>query len=254
MARTLPQGDEILGFFAAGEEQKIACSAVLSDLQRHLVRCVEISDRVAGEINAGINSIAMRGFNFQSNGLTVSLPGVADLHSQAEAFLQSAKLAIRETAHLVKPFYGVEHDHRFHKFASWTEEKFGPSDQLAQVIRQWEPWVKHIVTMRNAVDHPNDASGGKLFTHNFRFRGTRNDPLLVEPVWGLIGGSESLIRSDMESIIEHGIQLGEEILVALFYKFKFDYRLVVQEIPKEQRNPTFPKRLCVSMGMPPVNR
>jgi hypothetical protein len=41
-------------------------------------------------------------------------------------------------------------------------------DQFTQIITQWEPWVKQIVDMRNAVDHPAQKPGGKLVTHNFR--------------------------------------------------------------------------------------
>jgi hypothetical protein len=47
----------------------------------------------------------------------------------ADSFLQSAKLAIRETAQLVWSFCNQSLDRRFQKFASWLEAKPGPIEQ-----------------------------------------------------------------------------------------------------------------------------
>lgn len=134
---------------------------------------------------------------------------------------------------MVEPFYGCKHDHRFHKFAAWAEEQFGATDVLTRTIRAREPWVKNIVTMRNAVDHPEDKAGGMLVVHNFRLAGTHDAPVLAEPMWGLFGDPESPISSDMETIIEGCIEMGEEILVCLFYKFKPNVPMVIYEIPRE---------------------
>lgn len=253
VARTLLQGADILANMQVAEAQKDACKTVLMELSRHLVRCVEIFERVAGETDEGKKSVAGCGLNFQSNGQAVNLPGVADLHSQAETFLQSARLAVRETAGLVEPFYGCKHDHRFHSFAAWAEGQFGTNDLLTQTIRTREPWVKSIVTMRNAVDHPNDKAGGRLVVHNFRLAGTHDAPVLAEPMWGLSGGAESLICSDMETVIEKCIELGEEILACLFYKFKPNFPMIIYEIPREQRDPSCPKRLRVGLASEPQN-
>ena len=250
VARTLPQGDELLGFFKATNEQKDACRHVLLELKRHLVRCVEISEKLGKEVDEGVNRLNKLGPYPKIHGNSISLPGVPDLHSNAEAFLQSAKLAMRECAHLVEPFHGAKHDHRFHKLSAWAEESFGPEDQLTKVAKAWEPWVKHIVTMRNAVDHPSDADGGKLFTHNFRVAGTKDSPQFIAPVWGLTGGPEWDLKGDMQAMIEGGIELGEDILVALFEKHKLNDRLYVYEVPKESRDPSFPKRLRVGLREP----
>lgn len=247
VARTLLQGSDILRFFSATDAQREAAESALHELQRHLVRCVEIRDRIAAEINTGREQVAKIGFKFQSNGRAVSLPGVADLQSNAESFLQSSKLGIRETARLIEPFYKARHDHRFKKFVAWAEKQFGKEDTFTQVIREWEPWVKLIVDMRNAVDHPADRPAGKLLTQNFRLSGTREKPVLVDPTWGLSGKPESAILLDMDSIIEGIIELGEDILVGLFYKLKDDFPVVICEIPAEQRDPSCPIRLRVTL-------
>lgn len=247
VARTLLQGSDILKFFSATDAQREAAESALHELQRHLVRCVEIRDRIAAEINTGRERVAKSGFEFQSNRRAVSLPGVGDLQSNAESFLQSAKLAIRETARLIEPFYKARHDHRFQKFVAWAEKQFGKEDIFSQVIRKWEPWVRLIVDMRNAVDHPADQPGGKLLTQNFRLSGTHEKPLLVDPTWGLSGNPESPILQDMDSMIEGIIELGEDILIGLFYKLKDDFPLVICEIPVDQRDPSCPFRLRVTL-------
>src|SRR5262249_22420865 len=154
VARTFYQGCEILGFFAVTEAQREEAKGVLLELQRHLIRCVEICDAIEREVTTAREDVKAKGFEFQSFGRVVTLPSVQDLQSRAESFLQSAKLAIRQTALLVKPFYGAKHDHRYHKFATWSEKQFGTDDRFTLAIREWEPWVKSIVDMRNVVDHP----------------------------------------------------------------------------------------------------
>lgn len=248
VARTLLQGSEILGFFSATDEQREAAKSVLHELQLHLVRCVEVRERIATEIEAGREQIAKSGFDFQSRGRSVSLPGVTDLQSNAEGFLQSAKLAIRDTARLIEPFYKARHDHRFHKFATWSEKQFGVEDTFTKALRNWEPWVKRIVDMRNAVDHPSDRPGGKLITQNFRLSRIREAPILVDPAWSLSGEPESLMLPEMDAIIEGIIELGEEILAGLFYKLKHNFPLVICEIPIEKRNPSCPMRLRVTLA------
>lgn len=251
VARTSVQGCEILGFFKIIEAQKEEAKIVLHELQRQLVRCVEIRDRIAETVDSAHKEIKNKGFNFQSNGRAVTLPSVIDLQSKAESFLQSAKLAIRETAHLVKPFYGEKLDHKFQKFAAWAEGQFGPNDTFTQVVKGWEPWVKRVVSMRNAVDHPDDKASGRLIAKNFRFFGTNDAPVLIDPTWCLSDEPESLILADMDGIIAGIIELGEEILAGLFYKLKHNFPLKIYEIPVEERDPSCPIRLRVGFEETP---
>ncbi len=104
VARTFYQGCEILCFFGVSEPQREEAKGVLHELQRHLVRCVELCDAIAQEVTAAHEDVKAKGLELQSSGRVVTLPSVPDLQSRAESFLQSAKLAIRETALLVKPF------------------------------------------------------------------------------------------------------------------------------------------------------
>lgn len=252
VARTSVQGCEILGFFAINEEQREKAKIVLHELQRKLVRCVEVRDQIAAVIADAHRDIKNKGFIFQSDGQAVTLPSIIDLQSKAESFLQSAKLAIGETARLIMPFYGVKCDHRFHRFADWAETQFGSNDTFVQIIKGWEPWIKRIVDMRNAVDHPEDKPGGKLITQNFGISGTNEALVLVDPTWCLLGEPEGPILPDMDAVIEGIIQLGEEILICLFYKLKKDFPLKIYEISNEERDPSCPVRLRVGFEQAPI--
>ena len=248
VARTLPQGSDLLGFFNCGEAQKDECKTVLFELSRHLVRCVEVCDRVRNEVEGSAAKIAKDGISTQSFGRVVNLPSVPDLTSQAETFLQSAKLAIRETARLTEPFYNEKRDHRYHKFASWAETEFGADDLLSRTARGWEPWVSEIVTMRNAVDHPNNGPRGRLIVKNFHLAPDSPAPAVVEPLWNLTGDPEAKILEQMLNIIEGIIRLGEDVLVSLFHKFHPQFPLSIYEIPEAERNPVMPKRLRVGLA------
>ena len=73
-------------------------------------------------------------------------------------------------------------------------------------------------------------------------------PNLVEPIWGLTGDASTPMQDDMEAIVERIIELGEDILAALFYKFKPEFPLMIFEIPVDKRDPNFPKRLRVGLA------
>jgi hypothetical protein len=61
VARTALQGREILPFFACQEPQKEGATAVLFELQRHLIKCVEIRDQLLGEVAAGRTEFESQG-------------------------------------------------------------------------------------------------------------------------------------------------------------------------------------------------
>ncbi len=103
--------------------------------------------------------------------------------------------------------------------------------------------------MRNAVDHPDEAPGGKLLTQNFNLSGTPAASELVDPTWGLSGGQpQRPIVAEMNEIVEGIIELGEEVLAGLFYKLKHNFPLVIYEIPAAERDPTCPTWLRVGFA------
>lgn len=249
VARTALQGEEILTFFARPQEETDSALKILLDLKRHLLRCVEIRDELAKEIATGRDQVAREGFSVQSGGRVVTLPGIGDLQSKAEGFLQSAKLAIAETGNLTNPFYQASHGHQYHKFSAWADKIFGPTDDLTLVVKSWEPFVKRIVEMRNAVDHPLTAPGAPLKTVNFLdVRSSSGVPELLDPSWGLTGEDVRPILPDFDLIIEKVICLGENVLVRLFYKLRNSEIVEIYEIPPDKRDPSNPRRLIVGLA------
>lgn len=247
VARTLPQGADLLAWFVATDEQKEECKRTLMDLCNQLLRCVAIQERIATATSAGLATAPQQQHARPLQNRSILLPSVPDLETDAQSFLQAAKLAIGETARLTESFYKVKRDHKFHAFARWALSQFGPDDDFTRMVSEAEPWVQEIVNLRNAVDHPKDEPRGRLHVYNFRMA-VQPSGVLLEPAWALTGEPETPIVADMAAITEGIIQLGEAVLVAMFHKFKPAVPdLVVYEIPEADRDPRFPKRLRVGV-------
>jgi hypothetical protein len=246
-ARTFPQGCRLLDFFQRTPEEKEEAKKLLLELQRHALKCVEIRDQLAKEIAVCRGEVEKNGFTYQSGGRVITLPGIGDLQSRAEMYLQSSKLAVAATGNLVRPFYGVGHNHKFHQFMRWAEKQFGQSDNMFLMVKHWEPVVKRLVKMRNAVDHPENRHGGELITYNFSIDESSTPPDLIDPAWGLTGEMPKPIINDFDNILEYLLLIGEDVMTELFYKFKPDFPLEVQEIPFAKRDPSNPQRLEVGL-------
>ena len=246
VARTALQGRDLLQFFDCPEPERDSAIAVLFQLQRHLVKCVEIRDQLAVDVAAGHSEVESKGFK-QAGGGAISLPGVDDLQSKSETFIQSAKLAVAETGNLTKPFYDIGFGHKYHSFFGWAKDEFGVTDDFAMLVGTWEPYAKRIVDMRNAVDHPSESPAGRLVTTNFDITHGATGPALVDPRWGLTGEPLRPVLPDFDAIIEKTIVLGENVLVRLFYKLKGNAPLEILEIPVHQRDPGNPRRLTVGI-------
>lgn len=247
MARTALQGRETLQWFNRPESETESALGVLSELGRHLLKCVEFRDQLAKEILAGRAEVESHGFR-RAGDRTISLPGVSDLQSKAEAFLHSARLAIAETGNMAKPFYGVAHGHKYKAFSTWAEKQFGTTDDFTVIVQTWEPFVKHIGRMRNAVDHPFTEPGAPLRTVNFDITPDDGALHLVDPAWGLTGEALQPMLPDFDRIIENTIVLGENILARLFYKLRSTALVEIHEIPADQRDPSCPRRLIVGLA------
>lgn len=248
VARTALQGCDILHFIACPELKKEDTKTMLLELQRHLVKCVEIRDNIAEEIIKGHAEFTAYSLNVQSGARTMSLPGVGDIQSKAELFLQSAKLAIASTGNLFQPFYGLEYGHNYQKIGSWAEKEFGIDDQFTTVLKSWEPFVKRICTMRNCVDHPKSKLGVSLVTANFTLAQEGVVPELIEPTWGLSSEVLQPMLPSFTTIIEETIRLGENVLVGIFYRFRCNNLVEIEEVPLDQRDPSNPRRLRVKLA------
>lgn len=249
VARTFTQGCEILRWFQC-EPQKIEqAKAVLLELQRQAVRCTEKRDLLSTEYEKSIEEAQALQSKQPFGDRTIVLPGVGDLQSHAESFLQAAKLAIAATGNLVEPFYQKEFGHNYQKFGNWAAATFGKDSQFSEVISSWEPFVKAIVNMRNAVDHPRDGPGGRLIVTNFELApGATNVGDIRPPQWSLSGDAPAPLLESMDQIIEHIIVLGEMVIIQLLHEFKGTFPVEIKEIPIERREPGNVRRLEVGLA------
>jgi hypothetical protein len=243
VARTAIQGRDILQFIACADSAREHALAILLDLQRHLLKCVEIHDALATEITKGHSEFSSRGTGTRPASHILS-PGAGDLQSRAESFLQSAKLALAATGNIFEPFYGQQFGHKYNRICAWADKEFGVNDQFATVLRSWAAFAERIVKMRNCVDHPDTAPGAPLIVANFTL-GVMSP--LIDPSWGLTGEPLQPMLSDFTNIIEQTTRLGEDTLVGIFNKLRLSDLLEIEEIPSDQRDPACPKRLRVGL-------
>ena len=248
VARTFCQGREILGFFAVTEAQREEAKKILIELQRHLVRCIEISDCIEREATTAREEVKAKGLKFQSFGRVVTLPSVPDLR------LERNRSSSRQSWRSVRRRCLSSPSTAKNMITATTSWQLGPRSSLEPTISlrgpfgNREPWVKSIVDMRNAADHPDETPSGKLLTQNFNFRGMQDITELVDPTWSLSGELQRPILGDMKEIVEGIIELGEEVLAGLFYKLKLNLPLVINEIPAQERDPACPIRLRVGFA------
>jgi hypothetical protein len=250
VARTVVQAGQLMQAFPISEEIRTAVSNTLFEVQHQLVRCVQVWEKVRDEVAQAEREVVERGLDIQAGGRAIGIPGVADLGSHAESFLQSAKLAIRDVGSLLGPFFGTQFDHRFDQVLSWAQSQFPEEDQLVRCVARYEPAVKQVVTMRNAVDHPSDKPRGRLIVHNFRLLPSQDAPRLAAPAWCLSGDDPTPIVEDMGAIIEGVLRLSEDILSICLLKNRGDFPLYIYEIPEAERDPSCPIRLRVSIDLP----
>lgn len=251
VARTVLQAKPIVDMFNCTEDQRTALLEKLFDVQRHLLKCVECRDGLATEVAQESAAYVMPHPADSRVKGAYTLPGVGDLQSRGDTFLQSAKLAIAATGDMIEPFYGKVFAHKFHQYAKWAEERFGGDDTFTTSVKGAVPFVKRIVQMRNAVDHPRSEPGAPMVYANFDIESDDGQLVLVAPRWSLTGEALRPMLADFDGIIESIITLSEQVLINLFEKFRMAPMLVIAEIPLDQRREENPIRLVVTAAIQP---
>lgn len=249
VARTFAQGCDVLNWFDCTSDQIEDAKGVLLELQRHLLKCVELQDGLGAEIELALKEAEeLRAIQPPGTRAFV-LPGVGELQGRAEAFLHAAKLAVAATGELPRPFYGKGFGHNYRSFGSWAAQQFGADDEFTRVVESWEPFVRRIGEMRNAVDHPKNAPSGRLVTKNFdTITDEAGVTALSLPAWGLLGEEPHPMLSSFRQVTENIILVGEIVLARLFYKLKKPWPVVLRDIPENERDPANPKRFEVVLA------
>ena len=81
------------------------------------------------------------------------------LETKSKEFLYAAKNSLRDIALIFEPLFGKKFDGAdFSKIRKWASVELGSEVPVTQLISADELWIKKIVDMRNAVEHPKKTN------------------------------------------------------------------------------------------------
>jgi hypothetical protein len=251
VARLSVQTHELIQFCSVSKEKKDKIVSILHDeVQPRLLTCDHIAKAVVSEIEGVKNQITKEGLKTQAHGRVFQVPHVIDLEETVERYLYAAKSALRDVAKLLDPFLSKQFSEaRYDKIYKWCVQQFGKDDNLSKLIKEdQELWIKKLVKMRNAVEHPGGYSG-HLHIHNFEvvFLAENNQPSLIEPIWHLNDEPRVSIGHDLPVYVFNALEFAEDLLVILMRKAGLPEIVDVFQIPESERNPDCPVRLIVSL-------
>ena len=247
VARTMPQTRELAQAFLLDEKTSQVLMERSYEVMRHLIGCVDIGERIRAEVREGRRRIAAGEVKIQAGGQVAELPSLGALQNDVEMFLYNAKLALRDTGGLFKPLLGRHFDHRYHKARAWSARQFGPDAPLTQLLDDDAGWIKRVLDLRNAVEHPNTA--GRLHVRDFHLAIEDERKVVAPPVWWVDNEQAVSIAEDMEGIEHNLLTFYEEVLCVLL-ETRLEIRPhplspVICEIPDEERDPAMPMRYRV---------
>jgi hypothetical protein len=219
-------------------------------VQPRLLRCYELKESLYSELSKIGEDFNREGIRTQSSGRVATVPQVMNLSETCENYLYNAKSCLRDLACIFEPLFKQAFtEARYDKIYEWSKVKFGEKDSLSAIIKQdHDLWIKRMVAMRNAVEHPGGYAG-HLYIHNIQIGSdpkTKN-PLLVPPSWHLNDEPRASIIIDLETFISNLLELAEDLLVLSLEKFDKKLPIVVAEIPEEERDPECPVRLRMTL-------
>jgi hypothetical protein len=130
----------------------------------------------------------------------------------------------------------------------FAEKKFGADDGKTKMLKEAVPSIEQLISMRNAVEHPNGISG-RLVIANFMLDPDRK---ISEPTWhreeaGTIVSKPSSIRADVETYIHNLLTLGEDVFVSWASDhLQAPAMMCLALIPEDKRNPICPIKWTVT--------
>jgi hypothetical protein len=256
VARLSLQTQELLPFFnLTAKQQEEVFGLFFSGLQPKLMTCSRIMEQLTVEVRKHQKEIDEKGIGFQAQGRVYTLPSILDLQHRAETFLYNGKSVLRDLTDLFSIIFSKDFkkEARFDKVSQWAKKEFGPNDSLTRMLEHdANTWIKKMVSMRNAVEHPGGYSG-ILHIENFTSMKEGTIILVVEPRWNLNTEEKIPIVYEMNVFVTNLLALCEDTLILSLEKFKRDFPIMIVEIPEEERDPKCPKRLKMAMDESRIN-
>jgi hypothetical protein len=233
-------GDGIMGIY-------------MNSLVKKLLRCWEIRERYSLEFNRQVASYKPPA----AQSMVVNVPSVPRLEEECHNFLYEAKNFVRDLLKAVNLLYGTQFTEaseyypakgkrKSKSLVEFAEVTFGSNDPKTAFLRNASPGVEYLVSLRNAVEHP-DGHSGILKIRNFQLE---RDGKVSEPCWWRVvkgkNTPESLIRKDLDGAIHHLLTLGENIFVFWAKQsLKFPDFTRIALVPKKERDPIRPVKYVV---------
>jgi hypothetical protein len=247
VARLSVQASELVKFCQGGEElHKSVFELFHNHVQKQLLECDQISQEITKEVLEIDAKLGKGGIKTQAAGRMVEVPHVIRLKPRVEQFLYCAKSALRDLARIFNLFFGKEFDSaRYDKIIVWAEKEFGDDSELVRVLRQdHELWIKKLVSMRNAVEHPGGHSG-HLHIHNITLvpPGHPNYPILETPSWHLNDEPKESIVEYFQTTVNNILEFCEDVLVICITISGLPKMIGFAEIPESERDPSCPIRI-----------
>lgn len=232
------QRDDLLGLY-------------FKSLLPRLQKCEEIIAKIAGHVDA-----AERQFLEPHEGTAIRLDQVPSLREEAEPYLYNAKNFLRDLIVALNILFGckLEKASDFAAFgkasesamAAWAKSTFGEDDDLARMLKMDQGWATLVCRYRNAAEHPKGHSG-HLTVENLSFK----EGVAYRPAWFVNDEEPQDILHQMTEINNALLTLAEDIIAHGIRLISPCRGMVkVAEIPREQRNPAAPVRLCLILAAP----
>jgi hypothetical protein len=227
----------------------------VNSLQKKLLRCWEIEERFKKEFAAAVEKYKPPA----AVNAPVEVPQIARLEEECHNFLYEAKNSIRDLLQVVNHLYGTtfEEASEFSRakkgsqsLVDFAEKTFGADDGKTKMLKEAVPSIEELISMRNAVEHP-DGFSGKLVIANFTLCADRK---IDEPTWhrekdGKAAGEPSSIRADMETYIHNLLTLGEDVFVSWASDhLQVPHLVRVAVIPEDKRNPLCPIKWTITIS------
>jgi hypothetical protein len=251
IARLSIQTKDLLPFYDLPEDQRQEIFGLMfSDIQPKLLSCSRISEELAKEITDYQKRIAEVGVELQAGGNAYKIPAIFDLRLRAETFLYQGKSVLRDLTKVFLILFGKDFNNtpRFDLVVEWTEAEFGEQNELTKMLKTDESvWIRPLVKMRNAVEHPGGGSG-TLHVQNFTAEVMGSTIVVLEPVWYLNNDEKSPVVRDMRVFTDNLLTFCEQTLILCLEKFKKDFPIVVVEVAEDDRDPSCPVRYKITLN------
>jgi hypothetical protein len=254
VARLSLQILKILEQCDASQDVKVKVGELyMNSLQKKLLRCWEIDERFKKEFAAALDNYKLP----SAANAAVHVPQISRLEEECHNFLYEAKNFIRDLLQVVNHFYDTtfEEASEFSRakkgsqsLVEFAKKTFGADDGKTKMLEEAVPMIEELISMRNAVEHP-DGLSGKLVIANFTVGADRK---LVEPTWhrekdDKVVAQPSSIRADMEASIHNLLMLGEDVFVSWASDhLQGQGMMCIAYIPEERRNPDCPIQYTVT--------